>query len=132
MNATTVTTNLALLVPLSSLLWVFVLPRTAPRAVPVIFWLAPLAVCIVPLGGFLAAMIALAFGEHLALAPFSWIDSPLLALKVISTCGLVGGLFSYGLAKLGISLVGGRDHGTPGNGYGWPTSLSSNLSKRQK
>lgn len=105
MNTMAVSYNLALLVPLSCLLWWLVLPRAGSRAVPVVLWLVPLAICTVPLGGFLAAMVALSFGEHLALAPFSWVDRPLFAAKVILACGLVGGFFSYGVTQLALALA---------------------------
>ena len=105
MNVTTVLFNVALLVPLSCLLWWLILPRKTSRALPLVFWLVPLAICVVPLGGFLSAMIALSFGEQLTLAPFSWIDRPFIAAKVILACGLVGGFFSYGLTHFATTVL---------------------------
>ena len=107
MNSSSVLLNLPLLVLFSCLLWWFVLPKSnqTKRTVPQVFLVILLITTIVPLGGFLSAMVALAFDEHLMLAPFSWVERPIFAAKVILACGVVGGFFSYGVTQLIISQL---------------------------
>lgn len=107
MNAETIALNLALLMPLTTCAWLMALPRSGSRrVVPAIAWLVLLAMTAVPLGGFLAALVAQAFGEVLVLAPFSWVDEPLKAISILGVCGLIGGSTSFSLAMLIRGLVG--------------------------
>jgi len=100
MDTSAVAANLAGLAPLSVLAWFLVLPRKGESRLSRIGWWPLAAVVIVPLGGFLAAAVGLAFDEPLRLAPFSWIDRPLFAIKVITACAVVGAGWSYGMACL--------------------------------
>lgn len=95
----TVFLNLAALVPLSVLAWFLVLPVNGAARSRWVLW--PLAaIVIVPLGAYLGAAVGIAFGEPLQLAPFSWVDQPFFAARVIVVCAVVGGGFSFGVATL--------------------------------
>lgn len=99
MNATSVVMNLVGLVPLAVLAWFLVLPVKGAVYRRLVWW--PLAVIVfVPLGGYLAAVVGVAFDEPLRLAPFSWVDRPFFAAKVIAVCAVVGSGFSFGVACL--------------------------------
>lgn len=100
MDTSAVAANLLGLAPLSVLAWFLVLPRNGESRLSRIGWWPLAVIVIVPLGGFLTAAVSLAFGEPLRLAPFSWIDRPLFAIKVITACGVVGAGWSYGVACL--------------------------------
>lgn len=105
MNLTLVAANLAGLVPLAVFAWFLVLPRKGESFFSRIFWWPLAAVVIVPLGGFLAAAVGLAFDEPLRLATFSWVDRPLFAIQVIAACAVVGAGWSYGVAFLVAKLL---------------------------
>lgn len=99
MNASSVFMNLATLVPLAVLSWFLVLPAKGPAYRRLVWWPVA-AVVIVPLGGYLGAAVGVAFDEPLQLAPFSWVERPFFAARVIATCAVVGGGFSFGVACL--------------------------------
>lgn len=106
MDSTSIAANLAGLVPLAVLAWFLVLPRKFESIFSRIFLWPLAAVVIVPLGGYLAAAVGLAFEEPLRLAPFSWVDRPLFAIKVITACAVVGAGWSYCVALLVAKLLG--------------------------
>lgn len=95
-DSVVILTNLTLLIPLAVFAWHF---AASSIGVPRLFFLICALVLSVPLGGTLAAAIALVYGEPIAMNSFSWVDHPTYALRVFATCSVVGGLFSYGLAK---------------------------------
>ncbi|MCS4309480.1 hypothetical protein M2404_003852 [Rheinheimera pacifica] len=98
MNTLIVMKNLVLLLPISIILWFLVLSNARYRLLPRFVYIPFLLIITVPLGGYLGAAVAAAFGENLDLAPFSWVEQPLFAAQVIGTCFLVGGSSSYGLS----------------------------------
>lgn len=105
MYSTSVAVNLAGLIPLSVLAWLLVLPRKDEGVFARIFWWPLAAVVMVSLGGFLGAAVGSAFDEPLSLAPFSWVERPLFAFKVISVCAFVGAGWSYGLACIAARIL---------------------------
>lgn len=108
MDTTTVLLNLAGLVPLSAVTWWLAIPRQGNRFVPAVVWWGLFAIAVVPLGGFLAALVAATFGEPLRMPAFSWVERPAYALGVVTACGLVGVLWTLGFMTAMRALLSPR------------------------
>ena len=100
MTMNSIAMNLLLLVPFAALLSTVAHPRSAGSwPVAITGWFFFLLVA-VPLGGFLAAGVAEAFGQHLVMAPISLVEQPGSVVKVILACGVVGVFFSLGVGRV--------------------------------
>lgn len=96
MNAYTVFMNLLWLIPATVCFWYL---ASSPSLFPSIFGWIQLAICVVPLGCFLAASVGFAYGEPLKLAAFNWVGRPIYAAGVFASAAFIGGFFSYGIKK---------------------------------
>lgn len=101
MTASNIFWNLLLLLPLSLFFcsWILLLLKEKKGisfGIALFFFM----LCAVPLGGYLAGMVAVSFNVEFHMKAVNWIEEPIKALKILSASSLVGITFSLGLISV--------------------------------
>lgn len=82
---------------MASFAWACVLYNKYPLFLGKPFWLMMLTLFSVPLGGYLASLVGLAYGVSLNMGPVVWAEDPLRVAGTLATTGLLGAGFGFGV-----------------------------------